>query len=80
MEQQIKKIIEAHYDPDMETLESGVIAKEISEMVYEFIEWAATTHIKLHKVWCGLYKDQRNEANWKTTDELFQFWITNIKK
>jgi hypothetical protein len=52
---------------------------KITTMITEFIEWAATTHIKLHQVWCGLYKDQRNQANWKTTEELFQFWNTNIR-
>jgi hypothetical protein len=56
------------------------ISKEITEMITDFIEWCATTHIKLHKVWCGLYRDQRNEANWKTTEELFHFWNTNIRQ
>ena len=76
MKEQVLKIILENdwHDGDQK------VAEEIESMFLAFIEWAATTHIKLHKVWCGLYKDQRNEANWKTTDELFQFWITNIKK
>lgn len=59
--------------------ECGESAEVIANIITDFIEWAATTHIKLHQVWCGLYIDQRNQANWKTTEELFQFWNTNIK-
>jgi hypothetical protein len=77
----IKKIFEilSSNHPDQDSFVKEKSAKEISSMIDEFIEWAATTHIKLHKVWCGLYKDQRNQANWKTTEELFQFWNTYIR-
>jgi hypothetical protein len=79
MEEQILELLKKNYYPLGEMDDDEICAREITIMIDEFIEWCATTHFKLHKVWCGLYKDQRNQANWKTTEELFIFWNTNIR-
>jgi hypothetical protein len=54
-------------------------AEFIAKMVTNFIEWACTTHVKLHQVWCGLYQNQTDQSNWKTTEQLFTFWNEHIR-
>ena len=83
MEEEINDIVYSgisveQYDKEFES-DVLLVSIKISKIMNDFIEWCATTHIKLHQVWCGLYQDQRNQANWKTTEELFIFWNTHIR-
>ena len=36
-----------------------------------FVEWTCGRYIKLHSVWVGIYSDQRNKDNWRTTEQLY---------
>lgn len=42
---------------------------------FEFAEWLNMNYIRLNKVWVHKYADQRNKINWKTTEELYEFWL-----
>ena len=76
MKEEIEKIIEKHYDPDSETLESGKIAEEISEHILEFLEWIRTTcEVEDSNMWYYPYKD----LIFSTSEELFDYWLKNIK-
>jgi hypothetical protein len=79
MKDEILKLLEDEYDHYVQSTNIYAASETITKMVNDFIEWCCTTHIKLHKVWCGLYQDQRNEKNRKTTEELFIYWNTNIR-
>ena len=50
------------------------------EIMFDFTEWVGTSFIRLYDVWVGKYHDQMNRKNWRTTEELFQYWLTNIKE
>ena len=39
MKKQLEQIIEKHYDPDTEVLESGAIAEEIETFFFEFVDY-----------------------------------------
>lgn len=53
-------------------------AKECEEIADEFAigfaEWTCGRYVKLHNVWVGIYQDQRNRDNWKTTKELLEIF------
>ena len=51
---------------------------ELESMYFEFAEWLGETHIRATEVWIHRYVNQTNKRNWKTTEELFDFWKTNI--
>ena len=42
---------------------------------FEFAEWLGRNYIRMNKVWCHRYVDQRDEKNWKTSQQLYDFWI-----
>jgi hypothetical protein len=42
---------------------------------FGFAEWLGRNYIRLNKVWVHRYADQRDENNWKTTEQLYAFWI-----
>ena len=44
----------------------------------KFAEWIATNYLKLNVVWVGIYQDQRNKDNWKSTTELQQYFKENV--
>jgi hypothetical protein len=44
------------------------------EYAIGFAEWTCGRYIKLHSVWVGIYTDQRNKENWKTTKELLEIY------
>jgi len=48
------------------------------DAMIKFAEWCGTHYIKLHGVWVGIYQDQRNSENFKTTTELLQHFKNNI--
>lgn len=49
-------------------------AKFSQEQMFEFVDWAGKYFIRLERVWVGHYADQRDEANWLTTEQLFERW------
>jgi uncharacterized protein YbbC (DUF1343 family) len=75
MEESILKIIESHYPEDID-----VVAKEITSHVMEFIEWLGEHYNYGRKSWMVRYADQRIRYNWKTTEEVYQYWLKNIYK
>lgn len=44
-----------------------------------FIEWAAYNYIRLHEVWVHKFVSQTDKANWITTEDLHEFWLTSNK-
>jgi len=50
------------------------------EIMFAFTEWVGSYYIRLYDVWVGKYHDQRDRKNWRTTEELFQYWLINIKE
>lgn len=42
----------------------------------KFTEWLGFHYVRLNGFWCHRYRDQRNEENWKTTEELFVHFET----
>jgi hypothetical protein len=91
MEEQVLKIItESQSKYTIDEFRTGIItnkkmAKEITSMVFEFIEWK---YPKYSKYWGS---DLPNKGKWYecntilskrryfTTDELFQYWWDNVK-
>jgi hypothetical protein len=58
----------------------GTSAKEIASMMKEFIEWVDTEGYRFHSrhnIWC--YENRIGVVR-KTIDELFDYWLNNIKK
>jgi hypothetical protein len=49
-------------------------AKFAQEQMFEFVNWAGKYFIRLEQVWVGHYVDQRDKANWLTTEQLFERW------
>jgi hypothetical protein len=45
---------------------------------FGFAEWLGRNYIRMNKVWCHRYVDQRDENNWKTSEQLYNLWINNI--
>lgn len=46
----------------------------------EFVNWLGEIYIYGHHgTWIARYTDQRIRENWKSTDELYQYWLTNVK-
>jgi hypothetical protein len=52
--------------------------ESIRNSYFKFAEWLGDNYIKLNKVWCPKYSNQTDEKNYKTTEELYDFWITNF--
>lgn len=44
------------------------------QQMLKFVNWAGKYFIRLERVWVGHYVDQRDEANWLTTEQLFERW------
>jgi len=42
---------------------------------FGFAEWLGRNYIRLNKVWVHRYANQRDDKNWKTTEQLYAFWI-----
>lgn len=49
-------------------------AEFMQQQMLEFVTWAGKYFIRLESVWVGHYVDQRDKANWLTTEELFERW------
>ncbi len=44
---------------------------------FEFTEWVGLHYLRMNKVWCHKFRDQRDKKNWKTTDELYKLFKSN---
>ena len=72
---------ESHDDSEclrirFENIDKVIDSQEIiaDEFAIGFAEWTCGRYIKLHSVWVGIYADQRNKENWKTTKELLEIY------
>jgi hypothetical protein len=56
-------------------------AKEITEHIMEFIEWIGENEFYRNKGKDGqwIFKSEPYIV-WKTDEELYQYWLTNIKE
>jgi hypothetical protein len=46
--------------------------------LYLFIEWLGENYRSGSGVkWCLKYSDERNQNNWKTINQLFEYWLLN---
>jgi hypothetical protein len=64
-------ILKGHLTSDMDS-----VPEEITSMVFEFVEWTSNDCMEYHqkfKVWIGMYGKF-------TSEELFNYWLTNIYK
>jgi hypothetical protein len=87
MEEKILEIIK-RYD-EMAFSRPSECAKEITAHVMEFIEWAKSNcmtgfkDMKDGMMW-GLYDDLHPWDNvprkWYSSEELYQYWLNNVKK
>jgi len=78
MEQQILEILKGNYYPLGELDDDEMCAKEITAHIFEFIEWInreAETHY--NGTWYGVNNMIEGTCS---TQELYQYWLTNIKK
>ena len=48
--------------------------------MFAFTEWVGAGFIRLYDVWVSKYHDQMDRKNWRTTNELYQYWLINIKE
>jgi hypothetical protein len=83
MEQQVLKIIELNYNSETGIISSPKASKEITSIVFEFIEWTQEEKWSKYK---GLdrWVKKDNKIPPKnaplTLNELFQYWWDNVKK
>lgn len=45
---------------------------------FGFAEWCGRNYIRMNKVWCHRYVDQRDEKNWKTSEQLYKLYNEGI--
>ncbi len=50
------------------------LSDELVSSFTEFIEWVGLHYIRMNKVWCHKFRDQRDKDNWKTTQELYELF------
>jgi hypothetical protein len=46
----------------------------------QFAEWIGFNYVRLNSFWVHRYADQGNSNNWKTTGELFAYWMDNCQQ
>jgi len=81
MEEKIFEIIDRHWFPSCEPLDfkdSG-LAKEITTHVFEFMEWANNADVQYDLGRWPMTGENDSEYCQFTTEELYQYWRTNIK-
>ena len=76
MEEKILEIIK-RYD-EMAFSRPSECAKEITAHVMEFIEWIVENNTKEPK-WRAFLLDLLGTKSY-TTEELYQYWLNNVKK
>ncbi len=42
---------------------------------FEFVEWVGKYYIRLEKIWCNKFQDQRDPNNYANTEELYKRWV-----
>lgn len=47
------------------------------EQAFRFAEFLGKHYVRLHAVWVHKYADRVDKANWRTTETLYEYWITN---
>lgn len=81
LEEKIIEILDNRMDCDGQFITGMVTsAKEIASMMKEFMEWVDTEGYRFHSrhnIWCF---ENRIGVVRKTIDELFDYFINNIKK
>lgn len=77
MKQTIEQAAEEFASKGIWTDENSFIegAQFMKEQLFEFIEWLGYHHLRLNEIWVHKYADQRDQNNWKTTEQLYQFWL-----
>lgn len=50
------------------------------ESCFEFTEWVGLHYLRMNKVWCHKFRDQRDKENWITTEELYKYWEEELVK
>jgi|GEM_PF-6682211 len=81
LKEQIIEILDNRMDCDEQYITGmATSAKEIASMMKEFMEWVDTEGYRFHSrhnIWCF---ENRIGVVRKTIDELFDYFINNIKK
>lgn len=79
MEEQVLKILKKNYVPLGETDDDETCAKEIESHVMEFIEWLREWTEPRVNGW-AILDDDLGGYTTKPIGEVYQHWLTNIKK
>lgn len=81
MEEQICELISMSCERMVEVQYSAkkLAAKLITEHVMKFIEWANTADVQYDLGRWPIVGENDNEFSRLTTEELYQYWLTNVK-
>lgn len=79
MEKQILKILMERIEASEDAI-YGIpsSAQEITDHVFQFIDWLGENYICGHGIWIAKYTDQRVRSNWKCIEYLYKFWSDNV--
>jgi hypothetical protein len=81
MEEKILEIIDNHTDEvDGHVYDYEVVAKEITTHVFEFIEWIGESAERMNHLWYVYQLAVEEKDACLTTEELYQYWLKEIKK
>ena len=48
--------------------------------LFKFTQWCGDNYIHLHGVWCHKHVSQLDKSNWKTTQELYKYYLYDSNK
>lgn len=46
---------------------------------FEFAEWVGENYVRLNNVWVHRFSDQRDSKNWKTSEQLYDYWKDRLR-
>lgn len=77
MEEQILKIIQSHFYKFDKTTDEESAAKEITSHLMEFIDWCVMNIVKNRY---GRYSLIEGKECVLSLEEVYQYWLNNVKK
>ena len=46
---------------------------------FEFAQWCGWNYVRFHETWVGKYSNSSDRKNWRTTPQLYEYWLETKK-